>query len=192
MRGNKARLSPKDKLLIAYEKGYRVTEDGRLLGIRGEIGIRFRNRKNSPIKSTAEYPVFFATIEGRSVTIRVHRLAAYCFYGDRLFDSGIQVRHLNANRLDVSRNNIALGTQSDNEAGKTEEMRERQRRSVIRRRLGQPSYTQTIKDENVFEIYRRVHQGELQKDLAREFGVAQSTVSMIKTRTYFKHLLGGL
>ena len=46
--------------------------------------------------------------------IKVHRLAAYQKFGDKLFEKGMQVRHLNGNKLDFSFENIELGTGKEN------------------------------------------------------------------------------
>jgi len=94
---------------IAYLKGYRVTDDGTLLGIRGR-----------PITTILKkgYP-FFALQVGTEYSkdgyykIPAHRFAAYCFYGEEIFNHRL-VRHLNANKNDYSRQNLALGNHSQN------------------------------------------------------------------------------
>ncbi len=64
------------------------------------------------------YPCF--TVNGVSFTksgvksIHVHHFAAYCFYGERMFDEGMRVRHLNDDPSDFSKKNIALGTEKEN------------------------------------------------------------------------------
>jgi hypothetical protein len=94
-----------NKEQIAYEKGYRVTKEGQLLNPKGiKIGcINSAGYKHTSIKINKKY-----------TNIATHRLQAYQKYGDKLFEYGIVVRHLNSNALDNSFDNISIGTQKDN------------------------------------------------------------------------------
>ena len=95
-----------NKIQIAYERGYRVTKDGSLLNPKGKVigdSVDSRGYKQTSIK-----------INKKNTNIRTHRLQAYQKYGNKLFEDGIVVRHLNGNRLDNSLYNIAIGTQRDN------------------------------------------------------------------------------
>jgi hypothetical protein len=94
-----------NKLQIAYEKGYRVTKDGNLLNPKG--------RKIGHLNGII-YERTTIRINGKNNDIYTHRLQAYQKYGDKLYEDGIVVRHLNGNALDNSRDNIAIGTQKDN------------------------------------------------------------------------------
>lgn len=103
-------LSNKNKAIIeAYERGYRVTEDGQFIGFRGEIREDYYIPGKYP-----EFKLKKAKQRIKTTTIRIHRFAAYCFYGDKIFEPGIIVRHLNDDKLDYSKANIALGTYQDN------------------------------------------------------------------------------
>lgn len=44
----------------------------------------------------------------------VHRLQAFQKYGENLFDSGMEVRHLDGNKENNSYDNIVIGTHSEN------------------------------------------------------------------------------
>ena len=90
---------------IAYEKGYRVTKDGQLLNPKG---IKIGSINNHGYEKTN------IGINGKDVVIKTHRLQAYQKYGNKLYEDGIVVRHLNGNPLDNSFNNIAIGTYRDN------------------------------------------------------------------------------
>tara|TARA_S200002703_G_scaffold136501_1_gene125877 strand:+ start:624 stop:1103 length:480 start_codon:yes stop_codon:yes gene_type:complete len=90
---------------IAYEKGYRVTKDGNLLNPKGEkIGC----------VNTHGYEHTGIRINKKQKNVHIHRLQAYQKYGNKLYEDGIIVRHLNSNSLDNSFNNISIGTQKDN------------------------------------------------------------------------------
>ena len=90
---------------IAYDRGYRVTKDGDLLNPKG--------KKIGSI-STKGYEGTGIWIDKKQQKLHTHRLQAYQKYGNKLFEDGIVVRHLNGNPLDNSFNNIAIGTYRDN------------------------------------------------------------------------------
>lgn len=96
-----------DKVITAYNKGYRITENGTILNPQGKeikgcfhhngrINIKFREGENM-------------------IEVLVHRLQAYQKYGYKMFKDGIVVRHFNGNCRDNSKNNILIGTASQNQ-----------------------------------------------------------------------------
>ena len=90
-------------LETAYDKGYRVVEgevitpSGTVLALVGRKYLRF-----STMTVNGIYPV------------PVHRLVAYQKYGEKLFEKGICVRHLDGDAFNNLPNNIAIGTYRDN------------------------------------------------------------------------------
>ena len=97
---------------IAYEKGYRVTKDGHLLNPRGKV-----------IGNISSGYIRMALYEEKKMSVKVHRLQAYQKYGNKLYEDGIVVRHLNGNKLDNSWDNIAIGTYRDNSMDIPKEIR---------------------------------------------------------------------
>lgn len=99
-------LSPRERIVAAYLRGYRVDASGTIFGSTGKrLAIRYRNG----------YQVF--GLKGplrKAHSVAVHRFAAYCKYGDALFGDGIVVRHLNGKPWDNALDNLALGTSHDN------------------------------------------------------------------------------
>ena len=88
------------------EKGYEVLENGE---VKGKIKILSLRIDKKGYKSFT-----FRNKNGAREVVLVHRLQAYKKFGDKIFEKGIVVRHLNGNSLDNSWDNIAIGTQSDN------------------------------------------------------------------------------
>lgn len=88
---------------IAYQKGYRVTDDGKLIHINGK---KYKTR----IIGTKE--ILWFGFEGKILNVMIGRLQAYQKFGKELYNYRL-VRHLNSNTLDSSRNNIALGIGSE-------------------------------------------------------------------------------
>lgn len=90
---------------IAFGKGYRIKN-----------GLCF-NPSHIEIKGYFNcdgYKVFNLRIDNKVKKITFHRLLAYEKYGDKIFEKGIEIRHLNSNKLDNNWNNILIGTHSDN------------------------------------------------------------------------------
>ena len=98
-------------LKACVTEGYTVLKNGDVISPSGEkikpykwgksikyLKIRYKNK--NIVKLITE--------------VAIHRLQAYKKFGDKIFEKGIVVRHLNGNSLDNSWDNIVIGTQSDN------------------------------------------------------------------------------
>jgi hypothetical protein len=103
-----------NKVIFAYDKGYRITKDGKAIGINGNElklndhkGYKRLNFRNG-VKISHVY---------------VHRLQAYQKFGDKLFEEGQLVRHLDGDSNNNSWDNIELGTNSDNMMDMSAEIR---------------------------------------------------------------------
>jgi hypothetical protein len=121
------------------------------------------------------YRFSYRTIEGKSSTIKVHRLVAYQKYGDKIFQSGIQVRHKDGNSLNNFENNILLGTPSENSMDKTSEVR-------ISMALRATSF---IKIHDHEAIINRRKQGATYKELMKEFDItSKGTLSFIINKSH--------
>jgi hypothetical protein len=109
-------------VVLAYEKGYRVKN--------GEVVSPFSgNARNLGIHARRNYKRYRFSIRdaaGKKVyPVEVHKLVAYQKYGDKMFEPGIQVRHLDNNSLNNLEDNVAIGTKSENEMDKPKEVRQR-------------------------------------------------------------------
>lgn len=90
----------------AHDKGCRATG----LQVIGPSGKSLRLRAN-----TSGYPVFGIKSETRNgCNVPCHRLVAFQKFGQALFIPGLEVRHVDGNRLNFLPENIALGTHADN------------------------------------------------------------------------------
>jgi len=97
-------MSKSDKCIIESSKmGYKILDDGTCVNPKGLVvtGV-IRNG----------YRTF--TLGHRTGIVRMHRLQAYQKFGNKIFENGVVVRHLNGNPMDNSLCNIEIGTQSDN------------------------------------------------------------------------------
>ena len=90
---------------IAHDRGYHVTEDGGLINPDGDIvkGYLVEGYRRTAIR-----------VDGKDRALKFHRLAGFQMFGVRLFDTGMQVRHLDGDRSNNSQINLAIGTTSQN------------------------------------------------------------------------------
>lgn len=90
----------------AYEKGYRITEEGDVVGLKKEkVGFTHGNG----------YRRFKMRDEnGENINVAAHRLQAYQKFGEGIYQEGMVVRHLDGNPDNNHVDNIAIGTMREN------------------------------------------------------------------------------
>jgi hypothetical protein len=167
--------------VIAYEKCFRVTESGDFYGTKG--------KKNLTLRKGQRYPSFAITIYPKeTVTVNVHKFAAYCFYGDKAFQKGMQVRHINGDVLDISKKNIKMGTPRENVLDIPDEIRKRT--TMIACKASLPVQRFFSDDEVRNMRFMRNEQKIKFKDLALLFGdVDPSTVRKICNRQRYRDVI---
>jgi len=155
----------------ALEKGYKITEEGVVIGPSGE------QVKTRPGRD--DYPRFTVrNRDGKARPLDVHRLAALQWFGDALYEPGIETRHLNGNINDFSRSNIAIGTKGQNQMDKTPEMRRSQANHAA-------SFVRKLTPAQVANLRADREQGASYDELRLKYGVAKSTISyVVNNKTY--------
>lgn len=90
----------------ALERGFSIEKDGTVIGPSGmsPIGKIIKGYRYVRMHRNRKKVLFVA----------VHRLQAYVKFGNKLYEPGIEVRHLNGNAFDNRYDNIAIGTHSQN------------------------------------------------------------------------------
>lgn len=163
------------KELLAFELGYRVDVKGVVRNPKGTV-LRANSSGNS------RYPKINFKHAGRKYYVSMHRLAAYCFYGDRLFSEGILVRHLNGDKSDLRNENIVLGTQVDNMADipecKLNEMARKKRDYALRNSIIPPRNFK-IADNEIPSVITMIDSGLSYREIAKHYGVHHSTIYYI-------------
>lgn len=162
-------------IILAYELGYKVTENGEVYNPKG-MKMKVSSNKNT------RYPQISFKHSGEGYCVRMHRLAAYCFYGQNIFNDRILVRHLNDDKTDLSKNNIVLGTQVDNMADISEEkqaeMSVKKREYALANNIKPPRNVK-ISDEEVVNIMHLLASGLSQREVAKRYKVHHSTINYI-------------
>lgn len=173
----------KTAILLAYEKGYRVSDDGTLFGVRGRALSTSCSEKH-------QYPTFsIAGVEGVKnkygvYGIPVHKFAAYCFYGENYFNAEC-VRHLDGDVENFSKDNISLGTHSENNRDKSPEVRSAVAKKA-RAAQGVRPKNARFSDDQVRFIRSSSRKAP---DLAREFGVTKEAIYLIRNRKNYSNVI---
>lgn len=156
---------------LAYSKGYRVTEDGRVIGPRGV--------ERKPIDNGGRYVVTVRTGKhAGSYPVPVHLLAGYQRFGEDALSSGVEVRHLDGDAYNNGEANLALGSHHDNMMDIPPNVRKEHalKGARVRRRM-------TLQQAE--EIRAKYAQGVGYKKLCEEYHLCKSVVSYVVTgRTY--------
>lgn len=137
---------------------YKVSSDGRILSV----------RKNKEIKTSGRYKSFEACINGTSYFVRVHQAVASAFIGE--CPKGMQVAHLDGNKHNNNKDNLAYVTPKENISHKilhgTHQFGENASRSKL---------TGVI----VSQIKQKINHHEFYDDIAKEFDVHRDTIQKI-------------
>lgn len=162
-------------IILAYQKGYRVLNNqvfnpkGNL--IKGYISTRTR-RFNYKIHS------FSFIYNDKTVHIRTSRFVAYQKFGNKIFDTTLQVRHLDSNSLNNNEYNIGLGTGSENCMDKISEIR-------MKTAINASSKIRKFSDAIVAEIKEKNKNGVSYNKLMKEYNISsKGTISFLINNTY--------
>lgn len=151
----------------AYEKGYRISESGALISPDGrEVKGGLSNRG------------YRRTRLGKGNELYFHKLAAYQKFGEKMFEKGMQVRHLDGVQDNNSLGNIGLGTNSDNQMDIPKAKR-------VERSLKGGKARRKLTDDEVRQLRRDKKEGMSYKQLQKKYALSPGTlVPIIKRRTY--------
>lgn len=160
-------------IIIAYEKGYRVTESGDVISPKGNILKAYRGKKG--------YWVLGIRINKRIVNIFVHRFAAYQWFGSTILDTNLVVRHLDGDSTNNRKENLALGTLSENQMDCPPKIR-------LKRSLIAVQYLRKLSENEVLSLLKDRKNGMLYTQLMKKYNIAKSTVSYIVNRKTYRHI----
>lgn len=148
----------------AYQAGYRVTEQGDVISPYSGKPLKLWMRKHGYMSFSYDH----------TDKVWVHRLQAFQKYGERIYEKGIQVRHLNGDSLDNRAENIAIGTQSDN-------MMDRRPEDRIAHAKHAASHIRKLSNEDVVAMREARAAGAKLSELCRRYGMSMGGISDIVT-----------
>ncbi len=149
----------------AYDKGYRVQENGLVLSPRG--------RARALGTSTTGYLRFNIGFRGTAFPVYVHRLAAYQRFGGQIFGPNTHVRHLNNDPKDNRRTNIGIGSPHDNAMDRPAEER------LAHATHAAQSSPHKYSDDVIRQIRADHSKGLSYRQLGVKYGVSKSTLSFM-------------
>lgn len=106
----------------ALANGYSVDPvNGLIVGLKGKpLAIRLHGTQRYPT-----VPLVVRGMEKRYYVVPAHKVMAFAIYGTAAFAKGIHVRHGAGGVLDIRASNLSLGSPSENESDKPDEVRSR-------------------------------------------------------------------
>lgn len=155
---------------LAIAKGYRVTPEGKVIGLLGQ-------ERKLHIGTTGYY-VF--SVEKNGPPMAVHRLQAFQKFGARLYESGMVVRHLDGNPLNNHIDNIGIGTHTDN-------MQDRRPEDRLAHAMLASSHLRKITTEDVVAMREARAAGATVKELAARYQMSMGGISDIVTGKQRRH-----
>lgn len=159
---------------FAYNLGYRVTRKGILLNSNGDE-MSCRLDKHGYYERTLRVN----SQDKKWTHLMIHRLQAYQKYGDKIYEPGIQVRHLNGNSTDNSYNNIGIGTAHDNAMDKDVAVR------LSSSRMAAKSLPLRYSKEKILSIKNDRKNGLTYGEIMKKYGISsKGTVSYICKHEY--------
>jgi hypothetical protein len=162
----------KNIIPLAIERGYHFDGDNNLIGVRGKTIL--------PRLSQKGYPRFNIKEGTKYKTVYVHKLKAYFLFGNKIFEKGIEIRHLNGIKTDWSDKNITLGSTTENRYDIPKKVR-------LERSLKATSCIRKVTEKQREEIRALKNSGLTFIEIAKRYGLkSKGTVSMIinKNRCY--------
>jgi len=136
---------------------YTVDKDGVVRNPKGKILTGSISDKYLKISVRTEFTTSYA--------LRIHKLQAYVKYGDKIFEHGTVVRHLNGNSLDNSWDNIVIGSQSENMMDRSKESR----RTHVKRK-------EPISDDIINSMINDKNNGLSYRKLVEKYEIPKSTI----------------
>jgi len=174
------------RCLESLSRGYYVTDEGEVFGPKGKLSLNSKNQNG--------YPMYSTNWEGEVFGVPMHKLAAVCFYGAKVFEEGVHVRHLDGDKFNLSKTNIVLGTASENELDKPEEQRSATAK-IARAAQGFTPTNAKLTPEQVLEVRdfyksldgKKAGNGVV-KALCEKLGVSRTVLCNIKNGEYYTNV----
>lgn len=150
-------------------------------------------RKKPKIYGKQRYP----SITTNYGSFPVHKLVAYQLYGVAIFEKNTVIRHLDGNVLNLNKDNIKLGTHSQNNLDKPKEKRinaaKKAREFQLKNGIRKPQGS-ILSEKDVLKIRDQLKDNKISKkqfsrQKAKEFNVSLSTIEAIIYNKNWKHLL---
>lgn len=173
-------------IIYAYEKGY-------VFDFEEQCVISPSGNKSFPkLYGKQRYPsltINDGTGTKSNITFNYHKFAAYSLYGFAALEKGVNVRHLDGNVLNLSKENLLLGTSQENQFDKSQNVR-KNAAVLARKSQGIRPVTCNVSDELAEKILKEylLIKGNLKRakrgticSLMSKYNLPRTTVTPICT-----------
>lgn len=158
---------------IPIGENYFIDEEGNVYS-KNQKGLKLRKQN---IRGNGYKHVTLTIEPYKSRCYLVHRLMALAYYGE---SNGMEVRHLDGNKLNNNLSNLMYGTVSENQMDRalhgTSNRGERHGMNIL-----PESTVREIRNKYIYGVYGY-------KRLAKEFNISPSTIQDIIERKTWKHI----
>jgi hypothetical protein len=144
-----------NNVVLAYKKGYYVDKNG---------DVYYKGCKLKIYLNKNYYMFCIKDANNKPRNIPVHKMQAYSKFGNKMFDKGIVVRHINGCSVYNSWDNIEIGTSSDNMLDIPKEKR-------IEKAILASAYLKKYNNDDVREFYNKSKSYKKTKEM---FGISSS------------------
>lgn len=159
--------------------GYEVSNLGNVRSYysrNGRGALKAEPRLLEPCLNTTGYPHVGLRRDGRRNTRTVHRLVMLAFVGPR--PEGMEVRHLNGDKLDSRLVNLAYGTSRENGTDRI---------ALGEQIYGRQCHLAKLDEAKVQDIHQRLRRGETHRSIADAHGVSRTSIGYIaQGRTWWR------
>lgn len=156
--------------VVGYEGLFEVSDDGKV-----------RSTRNGRILKTRVGSLGYERLvlwkAGKAKAFNVHRLVAYAFHGNPVAPR-TDVAHYDGVRTNNCATNLRWATKSENQA-------DRVRHGTEARPQGVAHGMAKLSNPQIISIRE---DGRKQRDIASEYGVSQSLISLVKTKKLWAHI----
>lgn len=156
---------------------YEVSNEGQVRRSVGGQGARAGKILTWHTSTSTGYPDVRMTTNGKAVSIPVHRLVAWAFLGPR--PEGMQVRHLDGDKMNNRADNLAYGTAAENNKDKVVH-------GTSNKGIKNPKAKLTEQQVSyAYHVMRGIMDAE---EAAKILGVNPSTIYRIWNGKYWRHV----
>jgi hypothetical protein len=166
---------------IPFAKNYYLDQDGSIYSC-------FRNWNKRKLNPTVDYKaggykrLKVILDSGEKVSMFVHRLMALTYLDNP--ENKEEVNHIDGNKLNNKLSNLEWVTKKENML--------HAHKLKLRDNTGEGNPRKVLNEEEVIEIYNKSYDGARVCDLADEYGVSRPTISDIKAKRNWSHILNDL
>ena len=155
---------------------YEVSSEGQVRRSVGGQGAKAGKVLTWHTLTSTGYPDVRMTTDGKSVAIPVHRLVAWAFLGPR--PEGMQIRHLDGNKMNCRVENLAYGSAKENGQDKVAHGTSTKGTKNPKVKLTEEQALQVFKSKGIVSA----------EEIAAIFCINESTVHRIWRGIYWTHI----